>query len=180
MRFHPPRDLSGERTAEASASERIRAPNAVAQPSLGEQQMRRNATLLVSAVLAVGALAACSKPASQTASNVEASAGDAANAGANAAGDAAGGTMAAGGAVSPPTSPENGAVNTDANKTEATQTPGSNSFTEGQAKGHIENAGYTDVTGLTKTPDGLWSGSAKKDGKTVQVTVDFRGAVSAK
>ena len=82
-----------------------------------------------------------------------------------------------GGAVSP--GQANGAVNTDANKTSDNVVAASNSFTEGQAKGHIENAGYTDVTGLTKSPDGLWIASAKKAGKAVNVTVDFKGAVVA-
>jgi len=88
--------------------------------------------------------------------------------------------MAPGGAVSPPATPENGAVNTDANKTETAQSAGSNSFTQDQAAGHIEKAGYSDVSGLTKTPDGLWSGTAKKNGKPVHVSVDFKGAVTAK
>jgi hypothetical protein len=142
--------------------------------------MKTKAAVLASMVMMVGALGACSKPASEAAANAEVAAGDAAAAGANATSAAAGGATDAGGAVSPPSSPQNDAINADANKTEATQTPGSNSFTEGQAKGHIENAGYTDVSGLTKTAEGLWTGSAKKGGKTVQVSVDFKGAVTAK
>lgn len=138
--------------------------------------MRNNTAVLLSAAIAFGALAGCSKPASETASTA---ATDASATASDAAASASGATEA-GGAVSPPSTPQNDAVNADANKGEATQTPGSNSFTQDQARGHIENAGYTDVTGLTKTPDGLWIGSAKKDGKTVQVSVDFKGAVSAK
>ena len=119
--------------------------------------------LAVSAALLT---AACQKPASQTAADATTSV---AAAPANA--------TSAGGAVSPPQS--NGAVNTDANKTNADVAPASNSFTEGQAKGHIENAGYTDVTGLQKTADGIWVASAKKNGKSVNVSVDFKGAVTA-
>ena len=141
--------------------------------------MQRSMAVSAGLVVAVGVLAACSKPASNTASSAANGAGDVATNTANAAGNAAGGVTQPGGAVSPPSSPENGAVNTDANKTQPTQTPGSNSFTEGQARGHIEHAGYTDVGALTKTPDGLWTGTAKKDGKTVNVSVDFKGAVSA-
>lgn len=137
--------------------------------------MRTNrAAVLASMVMALGALGACSKPASETASNAKDSATDAATA------STAGGMADAGGAVSPPSSAQNEPINTDTNKTETAQTPGSTSFTEGQAKGHIENAGYTDVSGLTKTPDGFWTGSAKKDGKSVEVSVDYKGAVSAK
>jgi len=139
--------------------------------------MKTRTAALLSLALTAGALTACSKPAAQSAANAETSAGAAVSTEANAASD---GAMSPGGTVSPPNAPQNDAVNADANKGDTSQTAGSNSFTEGQAKGHIENAGYTDVTGLTKTPDGLWTGSAKKDGKTVQVSVDFKGAVSAK
>lgn len=93
---------------------------------------------------------------------------------------AAGGIANAGGPVSPPSSAQNDPINTDANKTEKAQTPGSTSFTKSQAKGHIESAGYTDVTGLVKTSDGFWTGNAKKGGKSVKVSVDYKGAVSAK
>jgi len=92
----------------------------------------------------------------------------------------AGGVANAGGPVSPPSSAKNDPINTDKNKTEAAQTPGSTSFTEGQAKAHIKKAGYTDVSSLTKTSDGFWTGHAKKGGKSVQVSVDYKGAVSAK
>ena len=133
-------------------------------------------------------LAACSKPASETASDARAvtetsvtdagaataNAADATAAGADA---AAGGAMAPGGAVSPPAA--NAAVDTNA-ASDPALAPASNSFTEGQAKGHIENAGYTDVTGLTKTADGMWTARAKKGGKTMDVALDFKGAVTAK
>jgi hypothetical protein len=49
----------------------------------------------------------------------------------------------------------------------------------GEAKDHIEHAGYANVAGLTKTPDGMWTGQATKDGKPVTVSVDFKGAVAA-
>jgi hypothetical protein len=116
--------------------------------------------------------AACSKPAEKTADNAGAAVADSAS-------DAAAGPTAPGGAVSPP-SADNGAVNTDANTTETGQSAASNSFTEDQARGHIEHAGYTDVSGLTKTADGMWTGQAKKDGKSVSVSVDFKGAVTSK
>jgi hypothetical protein len=90
------------------------------------------------------------------------------------------GGIADAGPVSPPSSAQNDAVNTDTNKSEKAQTPGSTSFTKAQAKGHIENAGYTDVSGLKKTSQGFWTGMAKKGGKPVQVSVDYKGAVSAK
>jgi hypothetical protein len=89
------------------------------------------------------------------------------------------GASAPGGAVSPPPANGNDAVSTDTHKSDTSQSAASNSFTQSQARGHIEKAGYTDVGALTKTPDGRWTGTAKKDGKPVKVSVDFKGAVSA-
>ena len=54
---------------------------------------------------------------------------------------------------------------------------GANSFTEGQAQSRIEGAGFTQVTGLKKDDQGVWRGSATKNGKQVPVSVDFRGNV---
>ena len=57
---------------------------------------------------------------------------------------------------------------------------GANSFTEAQAKDRIAKAGFTGVTGLKKDDQGIWRGSAKKDGKQVNVSLDFRGNVTTK
>jgi hypothetical protein len=127
--------------------------------------------LPLAATLSLALLGACSKPAPATVDEAAATTADATA-------TAAAGPTDPGGAVSPPQA--NGAVNTDANTTATDVAPASNSFTEGQAKGHIENAGYSDVTGLTKTPDGMWTAKAKKDGKTLDVAVDFKGAVTAR
>ena len=54
---------------------------------------------------------------------------------------------------------------------------GANSFTEGQAKDRVVAAGFTSVSSLAKDGDGVWRGSAMKDGKSVKVAVDFRGNV---
>ena len=56
--------------------------------------------------------------------------------------------------------------------------PGANSFTHNQARKHILHAGYSDVSGLTKGPDGVWRGTATKDGVTRNVALDFKGNVS--
>lgn len=134
--------------------------------------MRTRTYAMTAAALLMTALAACSKPA-------ETPAAVAADATAVTA-DAAATVAAPGGAVSPLPANGNEAVNADANTMDASQSPGSNSFTEMQARGHIENAGYSDVTALTKTTDGMWTGKAMKSGKSMNVTVDFKGAVSAK
>ena len=54
---------------------------------------------------------------------------------------------------------------------------GANSFTEGQAKDRVIAAGFTSVSSLVKDGDGVWRGSAMKDGKSVKVAVDFKGNV---
>lgn len=57
---------------------------------------------------------------------------------------------------------------------------GANSFTEGQAKSRIEGAGYSNVSGLSKDKDGIWRGKASKEGKIVDVGLDYQGNVVAK
>jgi len=56
---------------------------------------------------------------------------------------------------------------------------GANSFTEGQAKSRIETQGYTNISGLIKDDQGIWRGRAMKDGKSVNVSLDFHGDVFA-
>jgi putative membrane protein len=57
--------------------------------------------------------------------------------------------------------------------------PGANSFTEVQAKERIQEAGYTDVSGLAKDAEGIWRGQATKDGKSVPVALDYQGNVTS-
>ncbi len=82
-------------------------------------------------------------------------------------------------AVSAPPSPGNAAVAADTHPQAPDQTAGASSFTADQAKGHLENAGYSEVGPLTQTPDGLWQGKATKGGKVADVSVDFKGAITA-
>ena len=56
---------------------------------------------------------------------------------------------------------------------------GANSFTEGQAKSRIESSGYANVSELRKDDQGVWRGKAIKDGKSVSVSLDFQGNVTA-
>ena len=56
--------------------------------------------------------------------------------------------------------------------------PGANSFTEGQARQHILNSGYSDVSGLAKGQDGVWRGMATRNGTQVNVAMDFKGNVT--
>jgi hypothetical protein len=56
---------------------------------------------------------------------------------------------------------------------------GANSFTEGQAKSRIESNSYANVSELRKDDQGVWRGKAMKDGKSVNVSLDFQGNVIA-
>jgi hypothetical protein len=57
---------------------------------------------------------------------------------------------------------------------------GANSFTEGQAKSRIESMGYANVSELKQDNEGIWRGKAMKDGRSVVVSLDFQGNVSAR
>ena len=65
-------------------------------------------------------------------------------------------------------------------RTSAAPVPGRNSFTMSEAAGRIASAGYSDVTGLKKDPQGIWRGTAKKGGNTVPVSLDYQGNVTGK
>ena len=55
---------------------------------------------------------------------------------------------------------------------------GANSFTEGQAKDRaIGYGGVDSVSGLKKDDDGIWRGKATRDGKPVEIAVDYKGNV---
>ena len=69
------------------------------------------------------------------------------------------------------TAPEAGATET---------TPSRNPFTMEDARKHLMQQGYTNVSELVKDAAGKWVGSAEKDGKTVPVAVDVKGGVTTK
>ena len=75
--------------------------------------------------------------------------------------------------------PGNNAVNSPDTKNSNQPVAGRNSFTEGQAKSRIEDAGYTNVMNLKKDDNGVWRGKASKGGASVNVSVDFQGNVNA-
>ncbi|MBZ3695431.1 MULTISPECIES: PepSY domain-containing protein [Phyllobacterium] len=70
------------------------------------------------------------------------------------------------------------AIATPDSSNAAAPVPGKNSFTAGQAKERLEAKGYTDVTAFNKGDDGIWSASAMKDGKVVQVKLDYQGNIT--
>jgi hypothetical protein len=57
---------------------------------------------------------------------------------------------------------------------------GRNSFTRAQATGRIAKAGYTGVSNLVKDTNGVWRGAAMRDGKRVQVGLDYKGNVTTR
>ena len=74
--------------------------------------------------------------------------------------------------------PNNNAVNSAGQNNSNAPVAGRNSFTEGQAKSRIENAGYTKVTDLKKDENGVWRGKGTKAGATSDVSIDFEGNVN--
>ena len=80
--------------------------------------------------------------------------------------------------VSSAEGPTNAPVDTTPTTGETTQTPGANSFTEAQARGAMENAGYTDIGPLTQNEQGLWQADGMKAGAKAKVSVDYKGAVT--
>lgn len=56
---------------------------------------------------------------------------------------------------------------------------GANSFTEGQVRSRLDDAGFKDAKDLKKGDDGIWRGTAMQDGKPVSVGLDFKGNVAA-
>jgi hypothetical protein len=75
--------------------------------------------------------------------------------------------------------PNNNAVNSAGQNNSNAPVAGRNSFTEGQAKSKIEDAGYTGVIELKKDDNGIWRGKANKGGSVMAVSVDFQGNVNS-
>jgi hypothetical protein len=75
--------------------------------------------------------------------------------------------------------PNNGAINSSGQNNSNKPVSGANSFTEGQAKSKIEEAGYNNVTSLKKDDKGVWRAKANKGGSSTDVSLDFQGNVNA-
>ena len=74
--------------------------------------------------------------------------------------------------------PQNPAIKSPQANSASMPVKGANSFTEAQAKAHIEAKGYTKLAGLHKDKDGIWRASAQKDGKPSSVSLDYQGNVN--
>lgn len=90
----------------------------------------------------------------------------------------AGAAAAQTGTSANPNAGENAAVKKP--DTAGTPSKGANSFTRKQAANRMAKAGYTPSGELTKDKDGLWHATATKDGKTMDVSLDFKGNVNAR
>ena len=66
-----------------------------------------------------------------------------------------------------------------ANATNVQLEPGANSFTEGQVRSRLEEAGFRDIADLRKDDQGIWRGKAMQNGRSVNVGFDFKGNVAA-
>ncbi len=64
-------------------------------------------------------------------------------------------------------------------RTAAAPVPGANSFTEGQARARIGDAGFADVQGLRLDDQGIWRGRAMRNGQQTGVALDYQGNVVA-
>jgi hypothetical protein len=51
------------------------------------------------------------------------------------------------------------------------------SFTEQQAKAKFESDGYTVISGLKKDDKGMWTATAMKEGRPVQLSLDTQGQI---
>ena len=55
---------------------------------------------------------------------------------------------------------------------------GANIESEAQAKAKIESEGYTEVSGLKQDEKGIWTATAMKEGKPVQLSLNSDGRLS--
>ncbi|NLS00409.1 PepSY domain-containing protein [Rhizobium sp. P38BS-XIX] len=76
----------------------------------------------------------------------------------------------------PKTSQTTPAIDTENNP--GAPVAGKNSFTESQARSHIEKAGYKNIQGLKLDSQGVWRATASKNGKSAAVSLDFQGNVT--
>jgi hypothetical protein len=63
-------------------------------------------------------------------------------------------------------------------KTSAAPVPGKNSFTNGQVRKRLHDHGYRQIKDLKLDDQGIWRGAAQKDGKPVNVAVDYQGNIT--
>jgi putative membrane protein len=120
---------------------------------------------IIFAAIAVVAVAACHKPADTTNTATAV--------------DAAPVAAADNGASIDTSNRTNPAIASEQNRPADAPAAGANSFTQDQAKQHLANAGYANVTRMTQDDKGVWHGQATdKSGKAVSVSVDYQGSIT--
>ncbi len=72
----------------------------------------------------------------------------------------------------------NQAVDTTPTQDPASVSAGASSFTEDQARGAFEKAGYTVAGPLTQDANGVWQGKATKGGVEATIGIDYKGAIT--
>ncbi|MGG5823493.1 hypothetical protein [Falsiroseomonas sp. HW251] len=89
-------------------------------------------------------------------------------------------------ATAPATTPRDTAAPTDRRDAERSSIvdasaleTGANSFTEGQARARLEDAGFTNLQDLRKDDAGFWRARAMRAGASTEVALDFRGRIAA-
>lgn len=82
--------------------------------------------------------------------------------------------------VANPHAPANAAIKDSDVGMTSTAAKGANSFTEAQARERIAKAGFTHISDLTKDDNGLWQGTAMKHKKSMNISLDYKGNVTAK
>jgi hypothetical protein len=121
---------------------------------------------IIAAAFAMAALGACHKPADTTNTATAVDAGPVA--------------AADNGVTTAASNRANPAIASEQSRPADAPAAGANSFTQDQAKKHLANAGYTNVTGMTQDDKGVWHGQATdKGGKAVSVSVDYQGSITA-
>lgn len=65
-------------------------------------------------------------------------------------------------------------------KNPAAPVKGKNSFTEDQAKERLSEAGYSNIGALMLDEDGVWRSTATKNGRQVNVALDYQGSIVEK
>jgi hypothetical protein len=81
--------------------------------------------------------------------------------------------------TSPPSTTSPAVATNGADTKTAAPVAGANSFTMAQAQKRIEDQGYTQVTALAKDDKSIWRGHAMKNGKAVDVVLDYQGNITA-
>ena len=54
---------------------------------------------------------------------------------------------------------------------------GANSFSQAQARDRFANRGFQDVSNMKLDQDGVWRGTATKDGQQIDVWLDYKGNI---